>query len=273
MTVTIKNKEPNAPPVQEILPANSLVTDLPRVNDIKTPNQAIALMKTLAAEVGKNYLEQGGTLLKLKEFTNGDTENFRDLCEKILGYKYRKAQYLMGIFEFCDIAKLKWEQIEEIGWTKLRLVQQFVKDPTECAPWLKKAGELTFEKLEIELRQDFLPINTTTKVLKFYNPYDPEAVQMAVDEVKKATGFKSDASALALICTDYTANFPFNSLRVVTALQEDGLKSLLKIDKPHNENFQLDAEKLVIDFFRDIGKPASVKLFEQAFPATPANSK
>ena len=135
--------------------------------------------------------------------------NFKEFCESE-GLHYRRSKYLVGIAQVVKDMNIPWEDIEGIGWTKMRALIPILKEQGEVGDWLDLASQYTVKELE-KLVADSklgLDINSTggdrIVTLKFrLTPTQTEIVLDALDHAKKVSETEDDVLALEQMSYDY----------------------------------------------------------------------
>ena len=119
---------PNTPlmvsnPDQEVILPDKLQRIAEEIETTSNEKTAMVLMHKLVLEQGMNYFAMGGLLKRMNEkkwYCGRDT--FKAFCLEVLGFHPRKGLYLIQIFDTLIEAKLTWDDIEDVGWTKLRIL-------------------------------------------------------------------------------------------------------------------------------------------------------
>lgn len=133
---------PSADEVTEAGPRSELVRQaLAAVGDEDMAEGSAALIaaKTLVNRVDETYYTLGGVLSFIKEtgvyksLGFDGKRGFADYCKAELGTDYRKAQYLIDVYEKVQAAGLNEARLREIGWSK--------------AVQIVRVGDVSLEKL------------------------------------------------------------------------------------------------------------------------------
>ena len=109
------------PPVQQVIGPDPLADAAHAIENLKDEKTALTKMHTLMLDQAMNWFQIGGTLLRMKEneWFAGHA-SFGEMTWSEFGFKKSKAYYLIGIYETMVEAGVTWEDVEEIGWSKLR---------------------------------------------------------------------------------------------------------------------------------------------------------
>jgi len=177
------------------------------VQSIDAANKTTALdrMHELILAQGLNYLEQGGLLKTMKDnsWFYGH-KSFKSLCMDEFGFHHVKGLWLIRIFEMVVDAKLTWVDIENVGWTKMRVICS--KGETEDHPkMIDKAKSMTVLQLEAALTDelsDDAKNSNKLKMVGFY-PDQYETIKAAFEKVKQKDGVEAVSEAITLIATEY----------------------------------------------------------------------
>lgn len=210
------------------------------VQSIETADNktALARMHELILEQGLNYLEQGGLLKTMQD--NGwhyGHETFKALCQDGFGFNSGKAYWLIRIFEKVDEAKLTWADIENVGWSKMRVLCSKVN--AQALPeWIDKAKDMTVLQLEASLKGEPGTDDEKLKMVGFY-PNQWETINAAIEKLKHEHGHLDapieNSEAIMGILTEYVGSpmstpipLPANATENSGGEIEDELAALVK---------------------------------------------
>lgn len=127
-------------------------------------------------------LEDGVPLWKSWGFAS-----FDDYCERELGFRERKAYYLLDVFSAVEKGPLSEADVERLGWTKAATLAPLVKKgiitQDNVGEWMEKTDGKSFN----ELRD--MASNAKTKAAQIAHEVRNSASGTNVDaEIKKAVG-------------------------------------------------------------------------------------
>lgn len=202
----VTNDAVESTPDQEVIPPDELQRIAEKVETTFSEKTALGLMQALMLEQGLNYFAMGGLLRRMyeKKWYCGH-ETFKALCEEELEFHPRKGLYLIQIFDAVVEAKLTWPDIENVGWTKLRVLVRTI-EPKALPKWVEKAKNMTVLQLEAAVKEqggsEALK-NEKLRMVGFYpNQWEviEQAVEMVCKEDKKIT---RPGEALYLIAVSY----------------------------------------------------------------------
>lgn len=153
------------------------------------------------------------TVNRNKYFLEYGFEDFKAWVEAEHGIKYRKAMYLLQIYDAVLEFNLKWEEIQHIGWTKLKTLLNpnlTMVTAENIADWVKKAEKLTVMQLEDLLKSKSGDQNaiesdvsgSSTLTFKVHGD-QKEVIREALEQIKEQSGTTFDAVALQLMATEY----------------------------------------------------------------------
>ncbi len=162
------------------------------------------------------------TVYQRSLFTRWGFKNFQEYVEADLGFKYRKANYLVNIWSWYtenvhreDVMDAIWN---EIGWTKAKELVGVITDEN-ADHWLLRARELNAVQLAEEARK-YLKLqaggdgggggSSSTdefKTMSFKLTEDQKAnVEEAVELASKMSGSEKKGHNVDLISTNFIAN-------------------------------------------------------------------
>jgi len=229
---------------------------LDTVQELENMNQAATLkgVRACLETAGYSNFQLGGLLQRIQEegwWDNGEHESFKDFIQAEYGLGLRKAAYLMAIYTGLVESGVKWEQVQALGWTKLReLVSMLTVDNVD--EWVEKAKEMTTLQLieyikaekaqgkgdkDAPTKEEAQKIKTKTFKL---HADQLETVDTALERAREEGETEYDTVALDYICMRYLSN--------------DAGKA--KTTKPPTLEKQ----------FKEAGVDKVLEAFEEAFP-------
>lgn len=172
---------------------------------------------TMYDGVEESYFKLGGALNKIQENSSwweGESK-FKDYVNNHLDIQYRKAMYLIGNYIALTSAKIEWDEVKHLGWTKLKEISSYLSNdncPLTNEQLIEKAGEMSRNELVNYLRslnkgatpEEALEeaLNPTTMTVKFHND-QIDLVVTAIDDVKSKNGFKENSQAIYLMAQSW----------------------------------------------------------------------
>lgn len=123
--------------------------------------------RKLVPRIDKNFIELGEHLLRIRESVD-NREAFIEACEE-LGFKYRKAMYLINIIDAMRDLKIPRKELVEVGWTKASLIAPYLR-PSNWRSMLNRAKRMNVPTLQASLASGqeenhkliVLPVKATT---------------------------------------------------------------------------------------------------------------
>lgn len=129
----------------------------------RTPKEAEArdLVSRFAEAAERAYFELGSVLSVIQaQGWYQPYANFREFVEGEYGINYRKAMYLISIYNNIIESKVPYEKVKHLGWTKLKEIASILT-VDNLDKWVKLAEKHTALQLADlvawEKKQDMLP--------------------------------------------------------------------------------------------------------------------
>lgn len=174
---------------------------------------------TLLTSEGMNDFRLGGLMLKLLEVgTFPDNSTFKAYIEQRWGIKYRKARYLIELYNGLLKSGVPWETVAGIGWSKVITLLP-VLTPDNAEEWVAKAKQYNNDTLQATVKaalasdggganpNDEKLEQSKLKTLTFgVGPDQEELIKEAVEHAMKVGQTEHKGVALELICTEYLGN-------------------------------------------------------------------
>lgn len=186
------------------------------VETVKNEQQAHKELSNAFQSSEMNLFRMGGlfAVIQTKGWFAGQ-KNLRDFCDHVANVNYRKAMYLIEIYKALVASNVRWEQVESIGWTKLKEIANQLT-PENVTEWTQRCSDMThIELLEFLKQQKSLPSATdnveeinehksrmTTKTFKIFED-QKETLKAAIERAKEENATEHDAVALEAICMHY----------------------------------------------------------------------
>ena len=145
-------------------------------------------------------------------FRTWDYTTFEDYVDSELQINYRKAMYLIEIYNKATMLNMDLARLENIGWTKARELVRIV-DQSNTDEWLSIAEESTAKELSFKVKvekdklddrssvSDAAP-STTTITLRL-GEAENAIIQEAVEQSASLINTDDLALALANICQEW----------------------------------------------------------------------
>jgi hypothetical protein len=136
--------------------------------------------------------------------------SFEEYCKDELKIGYRRAGYLVQIAQTVEALKIPWEDIEGIGWTKVRAILPALKQDGEVGDWLNLATDLSVRDLEKLVKDNKIGAEISSSggeamvSLKFRVTKEQfSIISDALDTAKAVIDLDNDVAALEQMCYDY----------------------------------------------------------------------
>ncbi|QHJ74573.1 hypothetical protein VH22019_00009 [Vibrio phage VH2_2019] len=222
---TTPKKAPTAAQQKKILAVAPLPTDaigdtVVAIENLKA-SEAIPLVTEMMESNDFNEFKMGGVLSVIDAngyWRDQGYEKFGDFIEGHYGIKYRKAMYLIGIYNSLVESGVEWEQVSSLGWTKLKEICGFLT-PDNVDKWVELASSMSTisliayiktcdengEPKEVSGGSDKNPAaNPEVSHMTFkVHTEQREIIRDALDKAKDETGTEHDNVALEHMATQY----------------------------------------------------------------------
>lgn len=136
-------------------------------------------------------------------------EDFRGYCGAELDVNYRKAMYLIEIWDKVKKFNLPVKDVEKLGWTKMKDIASVI-DEKNAKEWMKKAKEMTSrdltEAVKISRKKDTgdTTVPSITTLTLRMSEAEANIILDAIDEAKKLCESDNAVVALGMICQDWS---------------------------------------------------------------------
>ena len=192
-----------------------IVTTVHEIENMKE-DKAFKLVPQLLNDIDHDYFRLGGVLAVIQAqgwFMDKGYENFRAYVESECGIKYRKACYLIEIYNGLVASGVEWEKVKSLGWTKLREIAKHLT-PENTDEWVERATAMKTLQLQAYIAEltaapaadgkviEGSGSKVTTMTFKLHED-QKVTVREALDKCKHETGTEHDSVALEHIALDY----------------------------------------------------------------------
>lgn len=180
-------------------------------------DKAFKMVPALLDSTAQGDFKLGGVLSVIQAqgwYMDRGYENFRGYVESECGLNYRKAMYLISIYNGLVESGVKWEQVKHLGWTKLKELSSILTSEN-VLDWVAKAEEMTVLQLQEYIKAQSAGTSTggdeptqteakktTTMTFKLHED-QKQTVKEALAKAKHETGTQVDTVALEHICLDF----------------------------------------------------------------------
>jgi len=223
-TTTAKPKTTTAVKPKTATKAKSdLIVDTAHKLENLTKVKAYAMVSKLAQDIDFSYFQLGGVLSVIQSngwYTDEGFDNFKSFVEEEYGLGYRKAMYMVGIYNGLVEANIPWEKVEGLGWSKLKELCDIINEEN-VDEWVEIASELTVIQLQAYIKEqqkgstasddeddedapDAMEESTKLSTLTFKVHDDQkEVINDAVDKAKNDADTEFANVAMESICLAY----------------------------------------------------------------------
>lgn len=214
-------------------PATDIITVSHQIEKMKDQGKIEAAITGLLTGESFNDFVLGGLMTRLQEVGHfGEYGSFKAYIEAKVDIKYRKATYLMRIYEGLVQSGVAWEKVAHIGWTKLKEIAPILNNGNAdhwiglsetmntlslsqaVTDYVKNSQIAQIEGPDEDNGGDAVavkaaqPVQTiTTKTFKLHEDQVP-VVTAALEKAKEVIGTDNDTVALEHISLEYTATTP-----------------------------------------------------------------
>ena len=146
-----------------------------------------------------------------KWYKDDGYKNFKGfLAEKFPTIEYRKAKYLIDMYDALLESEVDWAEVKDIGWTKLSRMAP-VLDKGNAADWMTKARTCTtielLEYIKAAKKGEDVPgedqVDKPVKKNFALMGDQVECVEDAIEKAKEEAETEFDGVALDAICQNY----------------------------------------------------------------------
>lgn len=179
--------------------------------------KAFTLVPQLLNDIDHDYFRLGGYLSKIQNegwFMEKGYETFKSYVESDCGIQYRKAMYLIQIYNGLVASGVSWADVKHLGWTKLKELAAILT-PDNVGEWAALAENMTVMALQEHIKASTAAPNSdgpiaddsaaqavTTMTFKVHAD-QKTTVREALDKAKHEVGTEFDAVALEAIAMNY----------------------------------------------------------------------
>lgn len=209
-----KGKAVATAPLQgEIVHPDQLTDIVFQIENLKE-KEAKTLVGQLADSADFTFFKLGGVLSKIQsDGWYAPHASLREYIENEHGLNYRRAMYWISIYDALVAAKVPWDKVKTLGWTKLKEISGILT-PENVDEWVKKAeGQTVLQLIETvnsakksgdpaQITDGTSSTPVSTKTFKVHED-QKSTIDAAITKAKQESGTESDGAALEFICLDY----------------------------------------------------------------------
>jgi hypothetical protein len=178
---------------------------------------AIEIVPSLMESVDFSYFKLGGVLSAIQDngWWEGSAPTFKAFIQDSFGLHYRKAMYLINIYNGLVEANIPWDKVSGLGWTKLKELADILT--TENVDWWVAQAESlsTLNLIEavkaaksVGLSADgtTAPEVAGVSTITFkVHPDQKETIQQAIAQALEEANTEFKGVALEALCMNYLA--------------------------------------------------------------------
>lgn len=195
--------------VKEGLKADDQIVAMTTKVENTPKNMVVKVLKGLIDNNDTNNFKIGGYLARVRENKWIEPyDTFAEFCLEELGFKERKALYLIKIYETLNHHQIEWGVVSKLGWTKIKELLDVIT-AENVNEWVEKAEPLTVSELQALLAGGEGGEGKTKtksdghKISFSLHPDQVDAVESALNKAKAEVDTEFDNVALETICSEY----------------------------------------------------------------------
>lgn len=221
LVAALKNAFPNpdaldTPEVTGFDPMDPIHASVAEAQALASESDAIAYVYELVDKNDFNFFKMGGALAEmLTRGWMGEYDDFGAMVEGEFGFKNRKALYLISIYHAIVSCGASWDEVKEIGWSKLGILATSLT-PDNYKEWFAKVSDVNFattrELVKVKDADGNPPpadanaeSTPKTKMTFVLHEDQIENITAALTKAKEIGQTEFDGPALDWICIDFLA--------------------------------------------------------------------
>lgn len=222
----VQETKSNLPVAAETVETPDIV-DTPTVAELLATTDAIEAARELASREHKTAFTLGGVLSFIhrtgahKKLGYEGKRGFANFCEEELDTDYRKAMYLIQIYEAFAAMGVDEGVIEQVGWSKAAQLARIPRAALQ-ANWtalIAVAKSKTRKELIVHIEENYEVTTRGDRVKRVSFSFavvegDAETVRRALDQAMQTTGAENEVDAFTYICGDYLNEAPGSDLDI-----------------------------------------------------------
>jgi len=207
----------------EVVEVDIIIQTAKEVGDLNKET-AFALVPSMMESVDYSYFKLGAVLSTIQDngWWEDEAPKFKDFIQDSFGLHYRKAMYLIGIYNGLVEANIPWSKVSGLGWTKLKEISFIQSDgspflnPDNVDEWVEKAKSMTTLNLQAAVKAakngglnadgttdpDSEGVSTITFKV---HPDQKETIKQALSQTMEEIDTEFNGVALEALCLNYLA--------------------------------------------------------------------
>lgn len=171
---------------------------------------AFQIVPSLIDSVDFSYFKLGGVLSTIQSngWWESESSTFKAFIKDHIGMHYRKAMYMINIYDGLVEADIPWAKVSGLGWTKLKELAGIInKDNVD--EWVEKAKSMNTLSLIAAVKaykndEDESTDGVSTITFKVH-PDQKESILQAIEQALGEANTEFTGVALEAICLNYLA--------------------------------------------------------------------
>ncbi len=195
-----------------------LLVDTAKEINARERASALEAVPSLIDSADFSYFKLGGVLSAIQEndwWQGEDYTKFKEFVPGEFGLHYRKALYLIDIYDCLVEAEIPWYKVSGLGWTKLKELAKILTQEN-VDEWVAKAQDTStigliaavkaFKQGELSTDGTTDPDSSGVSTVTFrVHPDQKETINEAVDQAMEDSDTEFKGVALEAICMNWLA--------------------------------------------------------------------
>jgi len=201
---------------EEIVEVDVIVQTAKEIGNLDKET-AFEIVPELIESVDFSYFRLGGVLSAISDndWWKDESGSFKDFIQDNFGLHYRKAMYLINIYDGLVEANIPWHKVSGLGWTKLKELADILT-PENVDEWVAKAQAMTtlnlqaavkaFKSGDLDADGTTAPDTSGVSTITFkVHPDQKETIKEAVEKAMEDADTEFKGVALEAICMNFLA--------------------------------------------------------------------
>lgn len=202
--------------------------------------EALESLNALMESEGINDFMVGAVLASVQGNKHwkdyGEFESFKHFVVENQGMEYRKAMYLINNYEVYLESGIEWEEVKDIGWSKLKELTPILT-PDNAEYWIEKAREFTVLQLNAmvkahkagTLESGDMPVDASTLTVMSFKVHADQKINitMAIDKAKLEATTEVATVALEAICNNYLSGEKVKVPSLLDIMKASGITEVI----------------------------------------------
>lgn len=180
-----------------------------------TKESAFLIVPALIESVDFSYFKLGGVLSAIQDngWWEDEAPTFKEFIPEKFGLHYRKAMYLIKIYDGLVEADIPWNKVSGLGWTKLKELADILT-PENVDEWVEKANTMSvlqliaavkaFKSGKLSTDGTTDPDSSGVSTITFtVHPDQKETIKQAINQAMEDSDTEFKGVALEAICLNF----------------------------------------------------------------------